>query len=208
MGDMGKPVSQMLFKQTPSMDISKLIAYGIQSESSTHRVHVDLPERKLYIYRTEEGVKVLPDPIIPLDIYDWEGTYYNYPYYTLRSQGKYKDLKIATSRGARVDAKDIGGCREINIPDDIPIPADVSNGYNLTTTSLGQIAVSVTKEMGKRNMLVVDIQITEVNIYLDQIKGIDAKSHNPVLLQIKCDRWCSKNGLFLQTHEWNPFKNH
>lgn len=181
----------------PSMDISRLVEYGIQIERSTHRVHVDLEMRKVYIFRTHDAIQLLPEPIHPTCVSEWEGIK-ALGGYQLVSWGRYKKAGIATSRGCKLAWKDIPGCKEIIIPEDIDIPDDIT-GHS----QLGKLAFSIAHEMFERHLISIEINIQEVNTHAEQILGIDAIS-SPVKIQVKCDRWCSRWGLFLQTHEWNP----
>lgn len=174
-----------------------LFESGIQTEDSTHRVHVDLPNRKLYVFETREGVKKLPEPIKPVEKRDWE----TFLGYELKSYGRFKINKIATSRGLRVKWHDISGCREFDIPPSIEI-SDEINGENLDTSQKGDMAIAIAQKMFALGLVTITIAIDLVQTTYDQLKGIDAQSR-PIKIQIKCDRWCNLHGLFLQTHERN-----
>lgn len=194
----------ILIKQEPRLDISYLFFSGIQTEKSTHRVHIDLQGKRLYIFETQKGIDALPEPIEPKELGDWE----SYCGYQLKSYGRYKDRKLATARGIRVRYGEVSGCQEIIIPDEIIIPEEIQgdNREKLGTSEKGKMAENVAAKMFSLKLVPIMSAINLVRDRHDQLSGIDADAK--IHIQIKCDSYCSQWGLFLQTHEWNPDKCH
>ena len=177
-------------------NIARLVEYGIQTEGTTHRIHVDVIRQVVFVYRTQDGIAAMPEPIGITCMDDWEANGYQ-----LISPGwlKPEDRGYATARGIRIPYKFIAECRGVRIPDVLPIDT-AENG----TTKKGREAVKIVTEMFKVGRIPLHIEIREVNTKSDQILGKDIDLDECVI-QVKYDRACFERGLFMQTHEWNPY---
>ena len=178
-------------------DISRLVAYGIQTEETTHRIHVDVKNKRAFTYKTVDGVRALPDPVIPGS--DKEFTVSGY--YTVSPPWlKDSDKGIATARGVRVPYSEIPNCRVS------AFSADIDTG-NMSTTDKGKIAVEIVQRLFKVGKIPLHLDVIDVDNRSDQIKGKDIDIGN-VVIQVKHDAGCAERGLFLQTHESNPYSMH
>lgn len=180
--------------KTPKYDISKLVEYGIQTEETTQRIHVDLENNFVLVYRTEQGLQAMPDPISICTVDDWEASGY---YLVSPPWLKGSQIGFATARGIRIPYTNIDGCRGARIPD------VMQNNCNGSTTSKGRAALRIVSKMLQEGRLPIFLNITEVDEYKDQILGKDIDLCEEVI-QVKCDKTSYKRGLFMQTHEWNP----
>ena len=178
-------------------DLSKLKPYGIQSEKTTHRIHVDFDGCCLFIYKTENGVKALPDPIEPKEGDDFEKGGYKI---VCPPWLKEKDKNLATARGIRLPYENIIGCRIVEFPYSV-------NTEEMTTSQKGQKAVDAVVYFFKEGMIPLHLNISEVLDKADQIKGKDIDLGD-IVIQVKHDIACKKRGIFLQTHECNPYAMH
>jgi len=172
--------------------------YGIQTEDSTHRVHVDMMGKKLFIYKTIDGITRLPEPILIKSYDDWE----KHPYRLVKPGW---NKKIPTARGTRVFYKSISNCVDVCIPQDLIDNHDVSS-YS-TTSEKGRIATDIVISMMERGLVPFAITVKNIDDKKFQIRGIDLETTN-FLIQVKYDYECESRGIFLQTHENNPYKMH
>lgn len=188
----------MTISNRASIKPDKLFEYGIQTEDSSHRIHVDIYGRVLFIYKTIDGVAALPEPIRPVSESDWSINGYYLVSMDKRNNG------FATARGIRVRYENINGCRMATIPDDL-IGSDIFSAKS--TSAKGNSGVSIAYKMLERGLVPFPFIVREVNNKTDQIKGVDL-SVNEMTIQIKFDGRAFERGLFLQTHEWNPRGEH
>lgn len=180
-------------------DLSMLKPYGIQSEKTTHRIHVDFDGGAVFIYRTEDGIARLPHPILPTKNCEYEiNDYYVIVPSWLKPEDKEK--RLATSRGIRIPYTSIKNCQMVEFDERF-------DTKQMTTTQKGAQAVKSVIELFSRGKLPLHLTVLEVRDRKDQILGKDIDIGN-VVIQIKHDHHARANGLFLQTHECNPYKMH
>ena len=174
-----------------------LYEYGIQTEGSTHRIHVDVVGKRIFIYKTSCGIAALPEPIIPVYEYDWEknGYYLVKPSWSNRQP---------TARGIRLPYKNIVDCVSVRIPDNL-LGGDDTRNYS--TSQKGNMAANIIIDMMERGYVPFAITVQNIDDKCDQIKGIDLQTTN-FLIQVKFDMGCCERGLFIQTHERNIYNAH
>jgi hypothetical protein len=177
-----------------------LFEHGIQTERSTHRIHVDVQYGYVYLFRREDVLSVMPDPVSIVEPVDWIRS----GYYLV----SFRKDKLATARGIRINHSDIPGCEKIAIPEDLMMNHVYAAVYCETTTSQrGRIGEDITDEMFERGMIRIPGRMTKVIDRDGQIKGVDFVQES-ILPEVKFDKGCTVKGIFLQTHEWNPNKDH
>lgn len=173
-------------------DISKLIEYGIHTENTTHRIHVDFENGKIFVFLTSDALSILPGLIKPIAPGDWEDA----GYYLVSPRWLQGDqVGKATARGIRIKSANIPRCREVSF-----LPRN-TNSYN--TSQKGHCAVSTVVSAFAAGDIPLHLKALEVVGKSDQIKGRDLFTDD-ILIQVKHDSGCAKRGLFFQTHEWNP----
>jgi len=173
----------------------KLSEFGIQTETSTYRCHVDFLNNMVILFKTAEGLAAMPEPIGISKSADWEaGDYYVLSCGDARKQG------IATARGIRIDHRDINDAKAIEIPYDLRL-----NTRELDRSAKGRRAEEVVDIMIKRGLIVIPAIFVPVSSKSRQLEGVDSESKN-IPLQVKHDKGCYRRGVFLQTHEWNHKK--
>lgn len=161
-----------------------LVNYGIQCDESTYRAHVGFAGNVVYFFETEIGQEALEKG--------------NYEYKKGRVAGAPQD----TFAGYPVPWKDVRGCLEIEIPEDIlgkykPKRTD-------TTYVKGNAATSVVKAMLLRGLIPVSLIGIEVEEKDLQIRGEDIIVSVDFSIQVKCDWKAGRGGwgnLFFQTEE-------
>jgi hypothetical protein len=178
----------------------KLFPYGIQSESSTHRAHVDLENHHVIVFQTRDAIAILPSPIWPESPEEWTTP----PYELIKPSWAPPDYirnGWATARGVRIDWHMIPGARDIAIPKDMH-----QRTGGQSTSKKGAIACQIIANMASANLLLLPMQIVEVDDRAQQIAGTDGEAR--IALQVKHDGGCWRRGVFLQTHERNPLAAH
>jgi hypothetical protein len=175
--------------------MSLLFEYGIQTEDSTHRLHIDVKNMKAFIFSTPDGVTALPEPVSITSDDDWDAGDY-YIIYPTWANGK------PTARGIRIPPDRITGCTTVNIPGILSPLKAVSFD---TTSEKGRLAESIGLEMLKAGLIPISMNAEFVTVKDMQITGVDAYCQ-PVKMEIKHDYDCFHRGLFLQTHERNEQK--
>lgn len=171
----------------------KLFEYGIQTEKTTHRIHVDI-NGYVIIYKTECGIDAMPEPIHVSSYDEWEIS----GYYLLTQPNMPPGYgAFATARGVRVPYAMILNCRGVRIPPHI-IP-DIKRD----TGAKGREAIRIVAKMFEEGRIPLQCTIKEINKISDQILGRDIDIGESVI-QVKHDFGCFSRGLFMQTHEWNP----
>jgi len=165
---------------------TELVNYGIHTDESDYHIHVAFQGQRLYVFPTKAGRKALTRP-------------HNYYKFEVSQPG----AAFITGVGYKVPWRDIDGCIEICIPQDILDAVDFDK--NDSTTEKGRKAVQVTKEMFRRGLIVLPALISEIDDKGLQMKGHDIIIVSNVSYQIKCDYWAARYGIALQTAECNPF---
>jgi hypothetical protein len=166
-----------------------LYEYGIQSEKSTHRIHVDVKDKVIFIYKTKDGINALPEPIKIVNDDDWiRGGYY------IVKQKLYN--REPSARGIRIPYQKISSCMSIHIPESILID-DCQ-----TDSQRGVIGVRVAAGMLRMGLIPIQFDVSEINDKAQQISGLDLQA-DKLMIQVKYDWCCNERGLFLQTHEKN-----
>ncbi len=179
--------------------MSELVPYGIQNENSTHRVHLDATDDKLIVFETWAGIKALPEPVEVSSQDDWVAN----GYYLVKPQW---NNYSPTARGIRVHYENITGALAIDIPPDFADVFDRPTSAS-DTSSKGQYAQALVDMMLQDGRIPIKFKTREIVNRLDQIRGIDLEAE-PLSVQIKFDMGCYARGVFLQTHERNPYKFH
>ena len=168
-------------------DDSRLREWGIQTEGSTHRIHIDLDNKKLIAFATTAGVAALPED---------EGSYY-YPQ-NPRVREDPNLLQYSTARGTRVPYGDIEGAEAIEIPKDI---LNSMPDYGEDTETRGRAGAYVCNEMINRGLYRPAVVVVDTDLP-DQLRGDGMGEFVP---EYKFDWACFERGVFLQTHEYNPY---
>jgi hypothetical protein len=176
------------------MNQHNLFEYGIHTENTTHRIHVDTQQGGVVIYKTAEGVAAMPPPISIQSPDDWEVA----GYYLIKPQWA---KGAVTARGIRIQWKDIKNARAIKIPESVTLEADAN-----TTTEKGKVGVFVAKTMLGMGCIPIQFDIKEIDDKLEQISGNDLQA-DKLIIQVKFDMGCIKRGLFMQTHERNLYND-
>jgi hypothetical protein len=170
-----------------------LYEWGIQTEDSTHHLHIDVFSNMAFVFPTADGVDSLPDPIscVTDEDYTAGGYYVVYPKW---ANG------YPTARGIRVPYTDINNCKAIKMPIKIK---GIDDFDRLSTSAKGRLAEGIGQMLMERGDIPIQLNTIYVNAKDAQIFGTDITC-NQIKIQIKFDRYCYKNGIFLQTHERNP----
>lgn len=163
--------------------------HGIQTEDSDLRVHVSVATKRVYVFPTRNALDLplTSYPIVPV----FTGA-------------------IKTAEGYLIPVRDIPGCKDIAIPDDLFQSASFSKMDN--TSQKGWKAVEVVTKMLNRGLLPIDLVIEEVDDKAMQIKGTDIIVQTKVKIQVKCDwqggpkQFGGSGNLFLQVAECNPLR--
>lgn len=196
----GTPGGMSLNIKTTRYDPAYLVEYGVHTEQTTHRLHVDTAAGKVIVFRTRDGVRAMPDPVRVASKHHWElGNYYLVAF---GSPASPNGTRYATARGCRISAAHIHEARDVTIPTQL-----LRERTAQTTSGKGVIAVRIVSVMLRHGLIPLAFDVKEVNEYAAQIRGVDL-SLETMLLQVKYDDGCSTRGLFMQTHEWNPNKWH
>ena len=164
-----------------------LIKHGIAEDESDYRLHVGFANARAYVFPTEAARVVLSN-----------GHQYE------RWEASQPGTDLVTGAGYYVPWHDIQGCMEICIPKDTMVHAQLSRRES--TSAKGRKAVQVAKELFERGMVHLPFQTKEITSYDLQIKGTDLIIFSRLSIQVKCDYWCAKRGLAIQTHECNPLR--
>lgn len=167
-----------------------LVEYGIQNEQSDIRAHVCFAIKRVYIFKTINGLKAIEDRI-----YKERSAYQN---------------GIETAKGYAVPISDIEDIREISISDeDIEF---LSPDINDTETDKGQKAMWIVTGLLKKGLFPLWLDTENADSKEMQISGIDIIITCKKRIQVKCDfkggsRILGGTGnLFLQIKECNPYK--
>lgn len=174
-----------------------LVEWGIQTEDSTHHLHIDVWDNMAFIFPTSDGVNSLPDPVGCVNEEDWTASGY-YIVYPKWANG------YPTARGIRIQYSEINNCKAIKMPIHIDDNVDYDK---MSTSEKGRLAEGISDMLLQAGAVPIQMSTVVVNAKDAQISGTDLTC-NPIKIQIKFDRQCNKNGLFLQTHERNPYGWH
>ena len=161
-----------------------LYEYGIQTEKSTHRIHVDTDNKFVMVYRTQDGINVMPEPISIKNDDDWES-------------GEYRIIKPKwakgkpTARGIRILWNLIDGCDISRIPDSL-----IENIPTSSTSKKGRCALEISISMLRNGEIPIRFDVVEINDHKDQISGLDLQA-DKLMLQVKFDKGSFKRGLFM-----------
>jgi len=179
-----------------------LIEYGIQTEDSTHRVHIDAKNNWAFEFRTEAGIAALPpDPRNEngIPVY-WENDDYYLLSYLPHDPSLLGDGRFATARGTRLLLADIDGCKAHEIPKDILLKCQ--NLPQSTTSERGRKGEKIYELMRRDGIFILEsghsMPATLGADFIEPIRKVE----------VKWDWNCLVRGLFLQTHEWNPYRQH
>lgn len=170
---------------------TQLVAYGIQTEKSDLRVHVSVVARRIYVFKTSDGVRALSSTDCVKQV---------------------RTGNFITANGKPVPLNSIQGCATIEIPSDIFALAKFLEDD--TTSGKGNKAVFVVKEMLKRGLIPITATPEEITDRDLQIQGTDIIITARARIQVKCDwraghrEFGGTGNLFLQISECNPHKMH
>lgn len=175
----------------------QLFEYGIQNEESDIRIHIGVVTRRAFVFSTNAGRNAIKDKTRDQSVNTYTG-------------------KIVTAKGYPIPPDKIDDCLSILIPPDIFAEAKFSAGqWDEDTSTKGKRAIFVVREMLKRGLIPLNIQISEVTDKDIQISGTDISVtglRNKI--QVKCD-WAAgpryeggTGNLFIQVAECNPYKMH
>ena len=175
----------------------QLVRYGILDEKTDYRIHVGVEAKIIYIFPTAAGREAVES-----------GRYKMIPVHR-----QINGEKIQTARGCRVPPVHIEGLRQVPIPDDIIARFPISRADG--TSAKGRNAEAIVRAMISENLLLVPMRaVTNIDDPQAQIRGEDIKM-TPPSIQVKCDYLAGRilsdgtmDGLFMQTHECNPGKEH
>jgi len=195
----GKCGVTKMYRDLDNLLSIKLHEYGIHTEDSTHRVHVDIVSKKIFIYKTANGVSILPEPISVKKDEDFEAGWYRLV------RPRWNNF-IPTARGVRVFYAKIEDCVSVDIPENFIEEFMTPEDYT-STTAKGEVATKIVIGMMDKGLVPFAISVQNIDDIKFQIKGVDLQTSN-FLIQVKFDYDCFSKGLFLQTHEINPYKQH
>lgn len=167
-----------------------LVEHGIQTEESDFRLHVGFASGRAYLFPTESGQKVIKRP--------------GHGYSTFRA--KQPGVDIVTGIGYKVPHKDVDGCEEIVIPQEVLSLAPVAKTDG--PGEKGRAAMMVARTLLKRGLVPLPLLPREVTDADMQIRGADIIVTCRLRIQVKCDWWATQYGLSLQTAECNPLGIH
>lgn len=168
-----------------------LFNYGIRTENSDVRAHVCVLARKVYAFRTRDGVNLLDT-----------GKYCLKPAYQPGVVGR-------TALGAPIPIKDFPDLRVIKLP-----CWERWNDFSETdrTSEKGRLAVQIIVDLLARGGFPLWVIASDDDRKGIQIKGTDIVVFARQKIQVKCDykggeghTSCTGN-LFIQTAERNPLK--
>ncbi len=179
---------------------TKLIDYGIQTETSDYRVHVGYSSQHIFVFPTKIGKSLYAEII----------TSQRLQLKRIPSFDRYGN-RIVTATGYAVPISDFNKLQEILIP------VDIYHKYHIlykgeSTTASGQKAVCIVKEMLLKHLIVLPIEVHDVTEKTLQIEGNDIIVKMNLRLQIKSDYLAGrrehggKGNIFLQDKECNPFR--
>lgn len=168
-----------------------LFEYGIRTENSDVRAHVCVLARKVYAFRTKDGVTLLDT-----------GNYTLKPAYQTGVVGR-------TTLGAPIPIKHFPDLRVIKLPG-----WEIWSAFTETarTSEKGRLAVQVVVDLLSRGGFPLWVIASDDDRKSIQIKGTDIVVFARQKIQVKCDykggeghKDCTGN-LFIQTAERNPLK--
>lgn len=181
-----------MLARMPVVGNTKLIEYGIQTEDSDLRAHVCVTAKKVYVYRTEDGVRLIQSLSDKRKVAVKTGDY-------------------VTAKGYPVKPQEIENITFVPIPDNVWEHVKFSTFDNPTVK--GQKAISVVRWMLRRGCFpMLPLHVKEVEDKDMQVKGQDIiiSLSLDVKIQVKCDYEGGEGGkwgnLYLQTEECNPHK--
>jgi len=179
---------------------TSLVDYGIQTEESDFHIHVGYKTQHIYIFSTKQALLTI--------------TQGDYPCKSVYTYIPELHESIVTAKGYPVPIYDIPGIKEIKIPDDLYHQFPISRNVRMSTGEKGKRAVSIVKEMLKRQLINLPVGITEISEKTMQIQGTDIIITTRLKLQIKCD-WLAgmkdfggSGNVYLQVQECNPLGIH
>lgn len=168
-----------------------LIAYGIQNEQSDIRAHVGVLSGKVYVYRTEDGLKAI-------ETFDRKPRPASQP-----------GVNFVTAYGFAVPWRDI--------PRIVAIPCkSLIDMHNIresdSTSDKGDKAAQVVETLIRYGWFPLPVEPQSVTSASIQRQGVDLIVQGKWRIQVKCDfragdghEKCTGN-LYLQIAERNPFK--
>ncbi len=159
---------------------TQLVESGITTEESDYRAHVDVEGPVVIVFRTASArEQLMTGKYIPYDI-----------------KPSWAPLGMITARGIRIPYVEIPGAWIVEIPTDL-----LRGDRKQNTSEKGRWAERIYDEIYARGLIVLPQErIKDKN---HQIKGRDFRS---LVVQVKFDGGALRRGVFLQTHECNPFK--
>lgn len=172
---------------------AELFDYGIQNENSDIRAHVGIYSRKVFVFRTKEGIRAIN-----------EFKPETRPAFQKGVEGK-------TAEGYPVKIKWIHDIRTISIP---TWPQFEFWDDSWSTSKRGQFAVDIICCLMQRGRFPLWIDVSEDDRQSIQLSGTDIVIFAKKRIQVKCDARagdpsddprCTGN-LFLQCAERNPLK--
>lgn len=174
---------------TPDPRTKELFTWGIQTEESDYRLHVSFATRTAYLFPTPAGLEAIAakDRV-------------------LRFVHQRDPPFRVTAAGYRIPWREIEGCLELAIPEDILAEVDCRKDDKPDVK--GEKAERAANLMLARGLVPFPQQVEEVGDLDAQIRGQDlvATQEKPPVIQVKCDYSGGRFGLFLQTMEANPDK--
>ena len=178
---------------------TRLVEYGIQNEKSDYRAHVSVIAKRVYFFPTQIALDAV------IGNRDQDGNYL-YRKVPVNTNG------IVTAEGFLVPPRDIDECQNVEIPEDIFEMAEFRQFD--TTSEKGRKALVVVKEMLKRQLLEMSLDVKEISDEDMQVSGADILVQLQARIQVKCDWNCGERkfggtgNLFLQVAECNPWGQH
>ena len=161
---------------------TRLVEYGLTTEESDYRAHVDLRSGVVILFPTEAAREQL-----------LSGEYEVYPVTNRLS-------RIVTAEGARVPHEDIAGAWLVKIPRQLQLD-EIPNG----PVEKGRLAESIFGAM--LNSGLITFPVAQIRDRANQLRGVDYEAPRTGI-QVKCDLGALHRGVFLQIRECNPYRQY
>ncbi len=167
-----------------------LVQHGIAEDESDFRLHIGFGDGKAYLFPTTAGAEALQGDVSR-----------HKPFHAMQP-----GVTMITGQGYKVPQSKIAGCQEVIIPPDLL--ARIACSCEDDPAVKGKKAVSLAVELLERGLIPLPLMASEIKQRDMQIRGRDLVITFRVSIQVKCDFWCARNGIALQTHECNPLGKH
>lgn len=172
----------------------KLVEHGIQNEQSDVRIHVCVMVRRLYVFKTENGMAAIKT-----------GLYKARPAFQMVN-----GVKRQTATGYVIPWNKIEGCTPVVLPEPLlkANPIHETDKPDIKGKNARVIAVRLLED----GRLPIPMKVNVVENTQQQIEGMDLVVDSKIRIQVKCDfrggnRDLGGTGnLYLQIAEANPHK--